>query len=275
MTYLRFAITNLLLAAMLCVYSPPLSLEYDFQGESTAENGKSVKNVIVKGHARLSDDKVRVDLDPSGTATLHMAGYYLVGLEDGHRLEWINANARKFYEVRADVRDAGIILPPEPEQAMPHLQNVHISVENLGEGSKLLGHPTIHYRFSQTLDAQMSASQTIHNHFTVDYYFPGDIPNFVNPLMFRAVFASPEKVPESYMQAVRSEVAKLPKLAPLRSVYRDENVDVATQETTLETTIFEVSNLRLSTLPSGVFEIPASFEKIDRPRITAATGVPK
>jgi hypothetical protein len=278
MTDLRSAIGNLFLAAILCVHSlPTLSLEYDFQGESTAtaENGQTVRSVIVKGHARLRNDKIRVDLDPSATATSHMAGYYLVGLEGGRRLDWINAKTREFYEVLADVRDAGIILPPPQEKAMLQLKNIHISVENLGEGPELQAHPTVHYRFSQTLDVQMSASHVIHNHFTVDYYFPSDLPNFVNPLMFRAVFASPEKVPENYMQTVRSEVAKLPKLAPLRSVYQDENVDGITQVKTLETTTFEVSHLHLGALPTEVFEIQDGLKKIDRPRVASASGAAK
>ena len=272
-TCLCSAFANLFLATIVCA-TPirPLSWEYDFQGESTApaENGQSAPTVIVKGHARLRDDRIRVDLDPSGTATSHMAGYHLVGLEGGRKLYWINPKVRKFYEVLADVRDAGIILPPSQEQAIPRLKNIHISVDNLGEGPELQGHPTVHYRFSQTLDAQIGTSHAFRNHFSVDYYFPNDISNFVNPLMFRAVFASSEQVPESYMQAVRSELSKLPKLAPLRSVYRDENVDATTQVATIETTTFEVSNLRLSTPSPDVFDIPSSFEKIDRPRITAA-----
>jgi len=278
MTLLKSTFASLLFAATSCAHSlAPLSLEYDFQGESTAmaQNGQSVHTVVVKGHARLRDHKIRVDLDPSGRATSHMAGYHMVGLEGGRQLYWINPKAGKFYEVLADVRDAGIILPPSQGQAMLQLENIHISVDNLGEGPELQGHPTVHYRFSQTLEAQMNASQVIHNHFTVDYYFPSDLPNFANPLMFRAVFASPEKVPGSYMRAVRSELDKLPKLAPLRSVYRDENLDAATQVKTIETTTFEVSKLHRSALSPDLFEIPGSFEKIDRPRIRAARESPK
>jgi len=278
MKHLRLAFANFFLLASVCAQSlSPLSWEYDFQGESVAvaEHGQNIHTVIVKGHARLGNDNIRVDLDPSGTATSHMAGYYMVGREDGRRLDWIDSNAGRFYEVLADVRDAGIILPPAQEQTMPQLRNVKIAVDNLGEGPELQGHPTLHYRFSQTLDARLSAAQIIHNHFTVDYYFPGDLPNFVNPLMFRAVFASPEKVPDDYMQTVRSEVAKLPKLAPLRSVYRDENVDAATHKTTLETTTFEVSNLHPSRVSPELFAVPGGFKKIDRPRIPASNGAPK
>jgi hypothetical protein len=251
-------------------------LEYDFRGTSiaTSAGGKPVANVIIRGHAQLLENKLRVDLEKGGLTTTTMVGYYLVALADGERLLWVNPSERTFYEVTADLGNAGIILPLSGEQAPPKLSNVHISAERLGGGPNLQGYATIHYRFFQEMNLQTNASTiVIHNRFSVDYYFPEGLPNFTNPLMFRAVFFSPSQLPEDYMRAVRSEVAKLPKLAPLRSVYQDESVDPSagtTMETT--TTTFEVVNLRTSNISPDVFDVPAGFEKIQPPHRPAVDG---
>ncbi|HET9407439.1 MAG TPA: hypothetical protein VFO39_09395 [Candidatus Sulfotelmatobacter sp.] len=269
MGFLRIAVVNVCLGAALSAAPTSVQvLEYDFQGATiAAEQGKSRRTVIVEGHARVHGNQIRIDLDPSGTATSHMADYYMLGLEDGKKIQWINPYARQFYEVFAEVGDAGLILAPSSGDLVPEMRNIRISVDKLQDSTELLGHPTIHYRYSQSLDVLSERSHTIHNRFTADYFFPADIPNFVNPLLFRAVYSAPEKVPDEYGNLVRSEVGKLPKLAPLRSIYLDVNEDATTKETSTESTTFEVTGLHIGTATTGEFEVPAGFKRIDRPRL--------
>jgi hypothetical protein len=255
--------------------SPEHGLAYDFEGTSSLLSAGHhwTTSVIVEGHARLLGDKLRVDLTRKCRLQSSMGGYYLIALDHGHRLFWIHPEDQTFYEVHSEVGDAGLLLPPLRESGVPELSNIQISVKRVGDGEKLQGHRTVHYRFSQVMDVRQSTSPaTIHNQFSVDYYFPDDLPDFTNPLLFRAVYSSPGKVPDEYLHLVRSELAKLPMLAPLRSIYRDRNIDTSRPTTTVEDTTFTVTHLQPSDISSAIFEIPSEFRKIDRPHNNCVTS---
>ncbi len=150
------------------------------------------------------------------------------------------------------------------------------TVDSLGQGPLILGHPTQQYRFATRMAINMAAlgqQQSVQVSNNIDYYYASDIKGELNPFatlsggdMVNRLGASNKDFSDKMMAAQK----KLPKGTPLRAAY---SATVVSQgQTRVSNTAVEVTGIRWVDADPKAFDVPAGYKEAQLPGMDGAPG---
>jgi hypothetical protein len=234
---------------------------------------------LIQGHAVGSGDKMRMDLtlkgpgaqvSPLGAA----AGQIVMILSDsGKTVTYLDATNHRYLRVRpADM----LAQAQQSGQVSMKFADTQASVDNLGAGPSILGHPTSHYRvgtgMTMTITA-MGQEQTVKFSSIADYFYANDIKGVVNPFAsltgsdMSAMFGGSNKEFADKLKVVQQ---KLPKSTPLRA--STTATMVAQGQTRVNKTEAEVTSVQWVDAKPGTFDVPANYTSVALPGMGGAPG---
>jgi hypothetical protein len=278
-------------ASLLCTAWAPIpqaptarvdsGLTYDFttQTLSIGPNGDTVRTITMQGHAALQGDKARIDIDDAGQLGNRLKGAYFLSLSGGKQMVWVVPSKKQYYTFN-EMGMKALATTPEINGTNSPINiaasNVHIDVKNLGPGPTLEGHPTVHYRMTQSMDLTtkvLSYSRTSHHEITIDYACAPDLEKFVNPFLNggESPMGGMQILGDEYATKVNAAKQKMANSgAPLRMV-TTTTTGTTPGNTTKAVSIMNVTNLKQTTVSDSLFVIPADYTQFKRPRVTDTT----
>ena len=278
MIALRAAILTLFIPASLASAqaAPAKNLAEDFRVTTSVQGMPD--SMMITGHAVGSADKMRIDLTATGTnaqvSPITAEGPISMIISDsGKTMSYLDAKNSEYLQVRP----AEMLAEAEKMGTMQmQFSNATASVDSLGAGPAVLGHPTRRYRVNTGMTISMTAfgqSQSIKLSSTTEYLFATDIEATLNPFSSLSgndmmnMFGASNKDFAEKMSAVQK---KLPKKTPLRAT--SSATVVAQGQTRTTNTRAEVTRVQWVTADPKVFEIPATYKAAARPSADPAGG---
>jgi hypothetical protein len=234
---------------------------------------------VIQGHAVGSTDKMRMDLTLKGpgaqVSPLGAAGGQIVMIlsDSGKTVTYLDATNSRYLRVRpADM----LAQAQQSGQVTMKFSDTQATVDNLGAGPSILGHPTSHYRvgtgMTMTIGA-MGQEQTVKISSTADYFYANDIKGVVNPFAsitgsdMSAMFGSANKDFADKLKVVQQ---KLPKGTPLRA--STTATMVAQGQTRVTNTQAEVTSVQWIDAKPGTFDVPANYTSVALPGMGGSNG---
>jgi hypothetical protein len=150
------------------------------------------------------------------------------------------------------------------------------TVDNLGAGPVILGHPTAHYRVATGMTMKISAmgqEQTVKIGSTTDTYYATDIKADLNPYAsvsagdMANMFGTTNKEFAAKLKAVQ---AKLPKGTPLRAV--NSSTLVSQGQTKVTNSQAEVTAIAWVPADPKAFEVPSTYTAAPLPGMGGSAG---
>jgi hypothetical protein len=150
------------------------------------------------------------------------------------------------------------------------------TVDNLGAGPVILGHPTAHYRVATGMTMKISAmgqEQTVKIGSTTDTYYATDIKADLNPFAsvsagdMANMFGTTNKEFAAKLKAVQ---AKLPKGTPLRAV--NSSTLVSQGQTKVTNSQAEVTAIAWVPADPKAFEVPSTYTAAPLPGMGGSAG---
>jgi hypothetical protein len=234
--------------------------------------------MVIMGHAVGSNDKMRIDLTSMGAnaqvSPLTAAGpISMLVTDSGQTINYLDAKQSQYVRVRpsdmlADAqKNGGMKLDFSSTQA---------SVDSLGAGPVILGHPTLRYRVATAMTIAMSGfgqPQSVKLSNSTEYLFATDLRSVQNPFSslsgsdMMSMFGASNKDFAAKMSAVQ---AKLPKRTPLRA--SSVATVIAQGQTRITNTQAEVTSVQWVNADPKVFEIPANYTAGQLPSMGAGAA---
>jgi hypothetical protein len=234
---------------------------------------------VIQGHAVGSSDKMRLDLTLKGPGAQVSplgaeAGQIAMILSDsGKTVTYLDTKSSKYMRVRpADM----LAQAQQSGQVSMKFSETRATVDNLGAGPSILGHPTSHYRVGTGMTMTISAmgqEQSVKISSTADYYYATDIKGVVNPFAsltgsdYSAMFGSANKEFADKLKVVQQ---KLPSSTPLRA--STTATMVAQGQTRVTNTNAEVTAVQWVDAKPGIFDVPAGYTSVALPGMGASSG---
>ena len=243
-------------------------LAEDFRVTTTMPGANDT--AFISGHAVGSTDKLRIDvttgvnsqvspLTPSGKVGMIVA-------DSGKTITYLDTQNSTYLTVR----------PAEMMQQMGPMQmaftGTKATVDSLGAGPVILGHPTLRYRVGTAMTMNMSAmgqQQSMQFSSTTEYFYATDIKGALNPF---ASLSGSDMVNmlgaanKDFADKMRAVQAKLPKGTPLRAT--SSATMVAMGETRVTNTQAEVTSIQWVPADNKQFEIPATYKESALPSMS-------
>ena len=256
---------------------PGTAMAVDFR-TSTMLAG-STDSSSMSGHIVASGDKVRIELakaDPGSPTPVPMGGPGKMIVSDSGRTVTYLDEAKHEY-IR--FRPADMMAQASQMGGMKmEFSGTQATVDNLGAGPVILGHPTTHYRvgtgMTMTINA-MGQEQSVKIASTTEYYFPTDVKTSINPFasmtwtdMF-SMFGSRNREFTDKMKAAQDKLPKAPPLRMLATVtINTSGVNRVTKSNT------EVTSLQWVTADPKSFEVPAGYKPVEIPGMMGSGSPP-
>ena len=233
---------------------------------------------VIQGHAIGSSDKLRMDLTMKGPGAQvsplgGLGGEVTMILTDtGKTVTYLDSKATNYLRVRP----ADMLAQAQQTGVKMGFSGTEATVDNLGAGPAILGHPTSHYRTGTGMTMTISAmgqEQVVKISSTSDYYYANDIKGVVNPFAslsggdMAAMFASSNKEFADKMKAMQ---AKLPNNTPLRA--SSSSTMISQGQTRVTNTLAEVTSVQWVDANPKVFEIPSTYTPVTLPGMAGAPG---
>jgi len=233
---------------------------------------------IIQGHAIGSADKLRMDLTMKGPgAQVSPLGgpggeVSMILSDSGKTVTYLDSKANHYLRVRP----AEMLAQAQQTGVKMAFSGTEATVDNLGAGPVILGHPTSHYRIGTGMTMTISAmgqEQTVKISSTSDYYYANDIRGVINPFAslsggdMAAMFGSSSKEFADKMKAMQ---AKLPNGTPLRA--SSSSTMISQGQTRVTNTQAEVTSVQWVDANPKVFEIPATFTPVTLPGMAGSSG---
>lgn len=257
--------------------APAKNLAMDFR--TTVTISGVADTGLIQGHAVGTADKMRMDLtlkgpgaqvSPLGGASGQIA---LILSDSGKTVTYLDATSSKYLRVKpaemlAQAQQSG--------QMTMKFSDTQATVDNLGAGPSILGHPTSHYRVGTGMTmtiAAMGQEQTVKISSTADYYYANDIKGVVNPFAsltgsdYSAMFGTSNK---EFADKLKLAQQKLPKSTPLRA--STVATMVAQGQTRVTNTQAEVTSVQWVDAKPGLFDVPAGYTSVALPGMSGAPG---
>jgi len=224
---------------------------------------------VIVGHAVGNGDKVRMDLNMKGSGSevtpLSADGSMAMILSDsGKTVTYLDTKGSRYIRMRP----ADMLAQSQQMGVKMDFTNTKATVDSLGPGPAILGHPTSHYRIGTGMTMNVSAmgqQQTVTIASTSDYYYATDIKGAVNPFssfsgadMASALTGSNKDFAEK-MKAVQ---AKLPKGTPLKAT-SSAIMTIAGMPPRVTSTDAIVTGIKWITADPSAFEVPANYKPLD------------
>ncbi len=257
----------LITLAPIAVRAQNQNLAIDFR-TTVSVTGTADTGVIV-GHAVGSADKVRMDLTMKGAGAqvspLAADGTMSMILSDsGKTVTYLDTKGSRYIRMRP----ADMFAQSQQMGVKMNLSNTKATVDSLGAGPAILGHPTSHYRIgtgmTMNIDA-MGQQQTVSISTTSDYYFATDIKGSVNPF---ASFSGADMASaltgssKDFAEKMKAAQAKLPKATPLKAT-SSATMTIAGMPPHVTNTDAIVTGIKWVTADPKAFEVPAGYKALD------------
>jgi hypothetical protein len=244
---------------------PGQQLSEDFRIATTMPGSKDT--AYITGHAVGGAAALRVELTSTGGASqvspLNATGpVSMIVSDSGKTITYLDAQRSTYLRVR----------PAEMIQNMQQMGGMTMqfsettaSVDSLGPGPALLGHPTSRYRVATGMTMRMSAmgeSQSMKFSSTTEYLFATDVKDALNPFTSLSggdmvnMFGSANR---DFAEKMRAAQAKLPRTTPLRAT--STATIVAPGQTRTTSTVAEVTSLKWVPADKTAFEIPSTYKE--------------
>ncbi len=256
--------------------APAKTLSEDFRLVMTV-NG-SPDTSIITGTAVGSPAKMRIEVTTKGKNSLNspvMASgkVGMIVTDSGKTVTYLDSQKQQYIRVR----------PIELVQQAQKMGGMKMdfsgtvaTVDSLGQGPVILGHPTQQYRLATRMAINMAAlgqQQSVQVSNNIDYYYASDIKGELNPFatlsggdMVNRLGASNKDFSDKMMAAQK----KLPKGTPLRASY---SATVVSQgQTRVSNTAVEVTGIRWVDADPNAFEVPAGYKEAQLRGMDGAPG---
>ena len=226
---------------------------------------------VILGHAVGSADKVRMDLTMKGTGSnvtpLSADGVMTMILSDsGKTVTYLDAKNSHYIRMRP----AEMFAQTQQMGVKMDLSDTKATVDSLGAGPTILGHPTTHYRvgtgMTMKIDA-MGQQQTVNIASTADYYYATDIKGALNPFAslsgadMTQAFTGTSK---DFADKLKAAQAKLPKGTPLKAT-STATMSIVGMPSRVTNTDAVVTGIKWVDADPKVFNVPANYTPLQMP----------
>ena len=248
--------------------TPTKNLAIDFRTTITVQ-GQPDTGIII-GHAIGSSDKIRMDLTMKGTGSqvtpLATDGVMTMIVSDtGKTVTYLDTKNSHYIRMRP----AEMFAQMQQMGAKMDLSNTKATVDSLGTGPVILGHPTSHYRIGTGMTMNINAmgqQQTVAIASTSDYYYATDIKGEINPFAnlsgadMASAFTGTSK---EFADKLKAAQAKLPKATPLKAT--SSATMTVSGQTRVTNTDAVVTAIKWVDADPKAFEVPASYTPLQMP----------
>ncbi|HEY6089287.1 MAG TPA: hypothetical protein VD771_05815 [Gemmatimonadaceae bacterium] len=229
---------------------------------------------LITGHAIGTADKMRVDVKMAGSGgsvgMLSSQGTVsMIVTDSGKTITYLDSKNNQYLTVKP----TEMIAQAQQMGGMKmDFSGTEASVDNLGAGPVILGHPTAHYRVGTGMTMKISAmgqEQTVKIGSTTDSYYATDLNADLNPFASLSggdmanMFGTTNKEFATKMKAAQ---AKLPKGTPLRAI--STSTLSAQGQTKVTNSKAEVTAIQWVPSDPKAFEIPATYTALKVPVLT-------
>lgn len=249
--------------------TPTKNLAIDFRTTVTVQGQPDTG--IILGHAVGAGDRVRMDLTMKGpgaqVSPLSSDGTMSMILSDsGKTVTYLDTKSSHYVRMRP----AEMFAQTQQMGVKMDLSNTKATVDSLGPGPAILGHPTSHYRIgtgmTMTINA-MGQQQTVNIASTSDYFYATDIKGAVNPFAslsgadMASAFTGSSK---EFAEKMKAAQAKLPKGTPLKAT-SSATMIVSGMPPRVTNTDAVVTGIKWVDADPKAFEVPASYTPLELP----------
>jgi hypothetical protein len=254
--------------ASLSAQAPTKNLAIDFRTTVTVQGMPDTG--IITGRAVGAADKVRMDLTMKGPGSqvspLSADGSMSMIISDsGKTVTYLDTKGSHYIRMRP----AEMFAQMQQMGAKMDLSDTKATVDNLGPGPSILGHPTTHYRVATGMTMNINAmgqQQTVNIASASDYYYANDIKGAVNPFanlsgadMASALSGSSKE----FADKLKVAQAKLPKATPLKAT--STATMTVSGQTRITNTDAVVTAINWVDADPKAFEVPASYTPLQLP----------
>jgi hypothetical protein len=220
---------------------------------------------LVTGNAVGSRARMRIDVTTSGNNALNSpimtsGKVGIIVTDSGNTITYIDSQAHRYVRVRP----AELVQQAQETGAMKmEFSETLATVDSLGAGPVILGHPTLHYRVATGMSINMTAigqQQAVKVSNSIDYYYATDIKGELNPFatlsggdMLNMLAASNK----DFVTKTKAVQEKLPKKTPLRALYSATMVSQG--QTRITDSAVEVTGIQWVDSDPKAFEVPANY----------------
>ena len=238
---------------------------------------------VITGRAIGTADKMRVDVKMQGGNGVGMLSsdgtVSMIVTDSGKTITYLDSKNSQYMRVRPTEM---VAQAQEMGGMKMDFSGTEATVDNLGAGPTILGHPTAHYRVATGMTMKISAmgqEQTVKIGSTTDTYYATDIKADLNPFAsvsagdMANMFGTTNKEFAAKLKAVQ---AKLPKGTPLRAV--NSSTLVSQGQTKVTNSQAEVTAIQWVPADPKAFEVPAAYTAAPLPGLGgsgASTTPPK
>lgn len=230
---------------------------------------------VMIGQAFGSLDKMRLDVTGSAAKVSPMMSdsVSMIVTDSGKTITYLDKKKSQYLRVRP----AEIVSQAQQMGAMKmDFSGTEATVDNLGAGPAILGHPTVHYRVATGMTVTVSAmgqQQSVKIASVTDNYYATDISGVLNPFAsmngsdMASMFGSANA---DFAQKLKAAQAKLPKGTPLRAISSATIVNGG--QTRVTNSAAEVTGLRWVTADPKAFEVPSTYTQVQLPGMGAPSS---
>jgi hypothetical protein len=233
---------------------------------------------ILTGRAVGSADKMRVDvkmkMQGSGAAVGMLASQGEVSMivtDSGKTITYLDSKKGQYLKVRPTEM---IAMAQQMGGMKMDFSGTEATVDNLGAGPTILGHPTSHYRVATGMTMKISAmgqEQTVKISSTTDTYYATDIKRDLNPFASLSggdmanMFGTTNK---EFADKMKAAQAKLPKGTPLRA---SSSSSLTSQgQTKVTNSQAEVTAIQWVPYDPKTYQVPANYTAAPPPTMPGA-----
>lgn len=226
---------------------------------------------VITGRAVGSADRMRLDVSMKGAGAqvsplASDSTVTMIVTDSGKTIAYVDTKKSRFLRVR-------------PAEMIAHAQQMggmkmdfsgtEASVDNLGPGPVILGHPTSHYRIATGMTMTISAmgqQQTVKIASTNDTFYATDIKGDLNPFASLSggdmanIFGTSNK---DFADKMKAAQARLPRGVPLKA--SSSSTLIAQGHTRVTNSQADVTALTWIDADPKAFEIPSSYTAVEMP----------
>jgi hypothetical protein len=232
---------------------------------------------VITGRAIGTADKMRVDVKMQGGTGVGMLSsdgtVSMIVTDSGKTITYLDSKNSQYLRVRPTEM---VAQAQEMGGMKMDFSGTEATVDNLGAGPTILGHPTAHYRVATGMTMKISAmgqEQTVKIGSTTDTYYATDIKADLNPFAsvsagdMANMFGTTNKEFAAKLKAVQ---AKLPKGTPLRAV--NSSTLVSQGQTKVTNSQAEVTAIQWVPADPKAFEVPSAYTAAPLPGMGGSGG---
>lgn len=269
-------ILSVVAAFQIAATVPAIRIESTTSSETSGAAPAAAPSISRRSVMTIAGNNLRVEeLERTGPTTpLNRPGSIMLMRGADRKMFSIDTVKKEYYEIDLSKMQSQIsaMLKSMPGMEMK-FSDMKASVQDLGDGEAILGHPTRRYRISHGLTmntVMMTESVTVSMETSGETWFAKDLPVERNAMSADSSMLTQYRdlIPGVDANRFRQELSKLPSLVPLKGVMTTSSyfgpMDITVKITQL------VTKVEKKQVPAGIFEIPAGYKKVQMPDMPGA-----